>query len=97
VRQVNKTTRKARPVIDAGDSAVTDRRSFMYDEKYLQEGLDDAVRFWRGGPPERGVSAEEVWKCKTCEYISGCEWRAKKGWTDFTGVSVPKLTAQGLP
>ena len=75
-------TKSETQVGQPANSSIIAEKLFSYDDTYLQEGIDDSLRFWNGGPAERGVSYEERWKCHSCEYREACEWRAQQGWVE---------------
>lgn len=49
-----------------------------YDGALLRETLSSSLEYWLGSRRPRGVDIEDAWKCGTCEYSDGCEWRRRK-------------------
>ncbi|PVG01864.1 hypothetical protein CPB86DRAFT_781242 [Serendipita vermifera] len=60
------------------DSTVLATRTFDYDVEFLQHKLNQALDFWLGQRPLKGVPIGETWKCGVCEYKKDCEWRAEQ-------------------
>ncbi|KAG9300097.1 hypothetical protein G9A89_000837 [Geosiphon pyriformis] len=61
-----------------GDKRIIGTTKFTYDAIQLQKYLKRACDFWKGARTPEGVEIEEAWKCRMCDYIDTCEWRAKK-------------------
>ena len=61
---------------DTGD--VFGFKTFLYDKDVINDYLDDELRWWRGEREAVGVSIEEAFKCRTCEFAEGCSWRESK-------------------
>lgn len=60
------------------DTAVIGIRRFGYDRVTLDRFLQRSLEYWRGKREPEGVAIEDVNRCLSCEYMDGCEWRAKK-------------------
>ncbi|KDN36545.1 hypothetical protein K437DRAFT_276784 [Tilletiaria anomala UBC 951] len=52
--------------------------TFLHDATQLDDYLRDVMAMWEGTRELRGVTDETVYRCSTCEFKHGCEWRAKK-------------------
>ncbi|KAG5715711.1 Defects in morphology protein 1 like protein [Termitomyces sp. T112] len=51
---------------------------FEYDEEMLNQHIAHVLKWWRGNRNPQGVSLEDSWRCRTCEYENNCEWREEK-------------------
>lgn len=51
----------------------------MHDFPVSRQALDDYLTrymsWWRGEREARGVDMEEVFKCRSCEFVADCSWR----------------------
>ncbi|KAJ6520511.1 exonuclease V [Mycena sanguinolenta] len=54
-------------------------KDFTMDDEMLDTYLQNALDWWRGNRPARGVSEAQTNRCFSCEYRDGCEWREQKG------------------
>ncbi|MCJ1479757.1 hypothetical protein MMC13_008443 [Lambiella insularis] len=63
---------------DQADGAITGIKTFLYDRNVIQDYVDDELRWWKGEREAQGVSIEEAYKCRSCEFAEGCEWRIAK-------------------
>lgn len=45
----------------------------------LTEHIQSTLNFWHGQRKPVGVGEDEVWKCTSCPWIEGCEWRHEEG------------------
>jgi exonuclease V len=61
---------------DSGE--VVGSKTLLMDEDGLKVYLDDEIQWWRGGRETKGVAVEEAFKCRSCEFAEGCEWRLQK-------------------
>ena len=57
---------------------VISRDVFNYDKDELEKYINIANEFWYKSRHKVGVEVEEVYKCNTCEYKEGCEWRKEQ-------------------
>ena len=60
------------------DGEVIGAKTLLYDSAMLQTYLADEIRWWRGEREAVGVSVEEAYKCRSCEFADGCDWRIAK-------------------
>lgn len=52
--------------------------SFEHDEAWMNEHIESVFAWWTGSLDARGVSIEETFKCRSCEFENGCSWRMQK-------------------
>ena len=57
---------------------VLGMKTFLHDQRAVEEWVEDELRWWRGERAAQGVAVEEAYKCRSCEFAEGCEWRAQK-------------------
>ncbi|KAH9923591.1 exonuclease V [Fomitopsis serialis] len=60
------------------EARILGSKEFMVDDKLLDDYLDSVLQWWLGQRPPKGVDIELTRRCLNCEYVEGCEWRAKK-------------------
>ena len=60
------------------NGSILGNKTFLYDDKVMQEYLDSEMRWWRGERPAEGVCIEEAYKCRTCDFFDECSWRRNK-------------------
>ncbi|KAL9065013.1 MAG: hypothetical protein Q9161_008505 [Pseudevernia consocians] len=60
------------------DGAILGNKTFLYDDKLMQEYLNSELRWWKGERAAEGVSVEEAYKCRTCDFFDECSWRRNK-------------------
>lgn len=60
------------------DGAILGNKTFLYDDKVMEEYLGSGMRWWRGERPAEGVCVEEAYKCRTCDFFDECSWRRNK-------------------
>ena len=53
-------------------------KTFLYDDKTVNDYLTDELRWWRGERAPQGVCIEEAFKCGSCEFAEECSWRKNK-------------------
>ena len=63
---------------DQGDGTILGIKTFLYDRTVIQEYVEDELRWWKGEREAQGVSMEEAYKCRSCEFAEECTWRAAK-------------------
>ena len=63
---------------DKTSGDVLGMKTFLHDQQAVEEWVEDELRWWRGERPAQGVAVEEAYKCRSCEFAEGCEWRAQK-------------------
>ncbi|KAG6874411.1 hypothetical protein C0995_015147 [Termitomyces sp. Mi166 len=64
--------------LDKHDLRPIGIKSFEYDEEMLNRHIIHTLKWWRGDRNPQGVSLEDSWRCRTCEYENNCEWREQK-------------------
>ncbi|KAL8823453.1 MAG: hypothetical protein Q9191_005845 [Dirinaria sp. TL-2023a] len=60
------------------DGELMGTKTFLYDERILQDYLEDEMRWWKGERDARGVDISEAYKCGYCEFAEECTWRKNK-------------------
>ena len=60
------------------DGSILGIKTFLYDRNVIQNYVDDEMSWWRGRREARGVNVEEAYKCRSCEFVDGCQWRMAK-------------------
>lgn len=60
------------------DGEILGNKTFLYDDKVIEEYLSSEMRWWRGERPAEGVCVEEAYKCRTCDFFDECSWRRNK-------------------
>ncbi|KAI9872838.1 MAG: hypothetical protein M1830_001132 [Pleopsidium flavum] len=63
---------------DQVDGSILGIKTFVHDDGVLKSYLEDEMRWWRGEREAQGVSIEEAYKCRICEFAEGCTWRKAK-------------------
>ncbi|KAK4161090.1 exonuclease V [Cladorrhinum sp. PSN259] len=51
--------------------------SFFVEPATLDLYLEETMGWWKGDREPRGVSLDEAFKCRTCEFAEECDWRAR--------------------
>ena len=67
--------------VEYWDQAQSDQlgsKNFLYDEKTLENYLEQTMRWWQGQRKPEGVDVTDAWKCKICEFAEICDWRKNK-------------------
>ncbi|KAI6778477.1 uncharacterized protein J7T54_000372 [Emericellopsis cladophorae] len=57
------------------DGRQLDVHDFPLSNYALDEYLAKYMQWWHGERKARGVTIEEAFKCKMCEFAEGCDWR----------------------
>ena len=60
------------------DGEILGNKTFLYDDKIIEEYLSSEMRWWKGERPAEGVCIEEAYKCRTCDFFNECSWRKNK-------------------
>ena len=60
------------------DGEIQGEKTVSYDEKVLQNYIEDQMRWWKGEREAVGVPVEEAYKCGYCEFAEICSWRGLK-------------------
>ena len=53
-------------------------KTFAMDGEELKTYVSREMQWWKGEREPQGVVVEEAFKCRSCEFADGCEWRLKK-------------------
>ncbi|KAE8442056.1 hypothetical protein EG329_003864 [Mollisiaceae sp. DMI_Dod_QoI] len=61
---------------DSGE--IVGAKTFMMNEEELSAYVEREMQWWKGEREPVGVVVEEAFKCRSCEFADGCEWRLKK-------------------
>ena len=61
---------------DAGE--IMGSKTFAMDKAVLKSYIDYEMQWWKGEREPQGVVIEEAFKCRSCEFADGCEWRLGK-------------------
>ena len=60
------------------DGSIQGIKTFLYDRSVIQNYINDEMRWWKGEREAQGVSIEEAYKCRSCEFAEECDWRKAK-------------------
>ncbi|KAI0161946.1 exonuclease V [Hypoxylon sp. FL1284] len=60
------------------DGRILGSNTFPNDPGALDGYLKSNLQWWRGERDADGVSIEETYKCRPCEFAEGCQWRQDK-------------------
>jgi exonuclease V len=60
------------------DGSIFGQKTFLHQDKLLDQYLADKMKWWRGEREGRGVVIEEAYKCQSCEFADACTWRVAK-------------------
>ncbi|KAI1775538.1 exonuclease V [Hypoxylon cercidicola] len=60
------------------DGRVLGNNAFPNDPEALDAYIKQNLQWWRGERDADGVSIEETYKCRSCEFAEGCQWRKDK-------------------
>ena len=63
---------------DQTDGSILGIKTFMYDRSVIQDYINHELRWWKGEREAQGVVIEEAYKCRSCDFEEGCEWRISK-------------------
>ncbi|OBT94911.1 hypothetical protein VE01_07546 [Pseudogymnoascus verrucosus] len=58
-----------------GTGGVIGEQVFPMDEAVLGGYIGHGMGWWRGEREPEGVAVQEAFKCRSCEFAEGCEWR----------------------
>ena len=61
---------------DTGE--VVGDKTFAMDSLQLEAYVEKEMQWWRGEREAQGVVVEEAFKCRSCDFADGCEWRLQK-------------------
>lgn len=57
---------------------ILGHNAFPNDPEALDAYIKQNLQWWRGERDAEGVSIEETYKCRTCEFAESCQWRKDK-------------------
>ncbi|KAI2602156.1 exonuclease V [Hypoxylon sp. NC1633] len=60
------------------DGRILGNNSFPNDPEALEGYIRQNLQWWRGERDAEGVSIEETYKCRPCEFAESCQWRKDK-------------------
>jgi len=60
------------------DGEIVGSKTFAMDELDLSTYINHEIQWWKGERQAEGVVIEEAFKCRSCEFADGCDWRIKK-------------------
>ncbi|KAI0831030.1 exonuclease V [Hypoxylon sp. FL0890] len=60
------------------DGRILGNNCFPNDPEALDGYIGQNLKWWRGEKEADGVSIEETYKCRSCEFADGCQWRKDK-------------------
>ncbi|KAG9247654.1 exonuclease V a 5' deoxyribonuclease-domain-containing protein [Calycina marina] len=53
-------------------------KTFLMDTIGLKAYVQREIQWWKGEREAEGVVIEEAFKCRSCDFADGCDWRLKK-------------------
>lgn len=62
----------------SSDGSLIGNRAFPYDSQEIDKYISDVMNWWKGRRSVKGVEIEDAFKCRSCEFAEGCEWRINK-------------------
>ncbi|KAF4126934.1 exonuclease V [Geosmithia morbida] len=81
--------------VHRNDGSKLESHDFPVSKIALDEYLAKYMSWWRGERPAVGISdVEEAFKCRTCEFAEGCEWRDAMD-RDLVSKARAKMRARG--
>ncbi|KAI1134447.1 exonuclease V [Hypoxylon sp. FL0543] len=60
------------------DGRILGNNCFPNDPEALEGYIRQNMKWWRGEKDADGVSIEETYKCRSCEFAERCQWRKDK-------------------
>ncbi|THV53450.1 hypothetical protein BGAL_0050g00170 [Botrytis galanthina] len=60
------------------DGEIVGIKTIPMDNEELSSYLEEELRWWKGEREARGVQLDEAFKCRSCDFAEGCEWRLQK-------------------
>ncbi|KAI1410358.1 exonuclease V [Hypoxylon sp. FL1857] len=60
------------------DGRILGNNCFPNDPEALDGYIRQNLKWWRGEKDADGVSIEETYKCRSCEFAESCQWRKDK-------------------
>ncbi|TGO70030.1 hypothetical protein BOTNAR_0004g00150 [Botryotinia narcissicola] len=60
------------------DGEIVGIKTITMDNEELSSYLEEELRWWKGEREAKGVQLDEAFKCRSCDFAEGCEWRLQK-------------------
>ncbi|KAF7884794.1 hypothetical protein EAF00_010612 [Botryotinia globosa] len=60
------------------DGEIVGIKTIPMDNEELNSYLEEELRWWKGEREAKGVQLDEAFKCRSCDFAEGCEWRLQK-------------------
>lgn len=60
------------------DGEIVGVKTLPMDKQGLNSYIEEELRWWKGEREAKGVIVEEAFKCRSCDFAEGCEWRLQK-------------------
>ncbi|KAF7942906.1 uncharacterized protein EAE97_006360 [Botrytis byssoidea] len=60
------------------DGEIVGIKTIPMDNEELSSYLEEELRWWKGEREAKGVQLDEAFKCRSCDFAEGCEWRLQK-------------------
>lgn len=57
---------------------VMGSKTFPMDEKILKQYIELEMQWWKGEREPAGVTVQEAYKCRSCDFADQCEWRLER-------------------
>lgn len=64
-----------------GFATVLGTEMVTFEEKEVRSKVQHYMTYWMGHESLKGLSVEEAWKCRMCNYADICEWKKSGGLT----------------
>lgn len=62
---------------------VLGRKSFQFNPSFLHSYLSESLSWWRGEREAKGVTLQEAWKCRSCDFRNDCSWILERDQSAF--------------
>lgn len=49
-------------------------KTFQFNPAFLHSYLSESLSWWRGEREAHGVTLQEAWKCRSCDFKNDCAW-----------------------
>ncbi|KAH7312988.1 exonuclease V a 5' deoxyribonuclease-domain-containing protein [Rhexocercosporidium sp. MPI-PUGE-AT-0058] len=60
------------------DGEIVGVKTLAMDDLELTSFISHEMEWWKGERQAEGVVVEEAFKCRSCDFADGCEWRLQK-------------------
>ncbi|KAF5876270.1 putative exonuclease v protein [Botrytis fragariae] len=60
------------------DGEIVGIKTIPMDNEELSSYLEEELRWWKGERKAKGVQLDEAFKCRSCDFAEGCEWRLQR-------------------